>query len=149
VWRWGGGAGKWGRRRYDRTPVVTLVKVHPLRLRLSIPEREASSVRLGLAVRVRLEGDTTTHPGRIARISPAIEESSRTLSIESEVANPTGTLRPAAFANAEVVTESTEDTILVPETALASLLASTRPMSCPRGRPANGAERLDAPSRSS
>jgi RND family efflux transporter MFP subunit len=101
-------------------PVVTLVKVNPLRLRLSIPEREASSVRPGLAVRVLLEGDPTPHAGRVARISPAIEESSRTLSIEAEVANPAGTLRPGAFANAEVVTESTENTILVPETALAS-----------------------------
>jgi Cu(I)/Ag(I) efflux system membrane fusion protein len=67
-----------------------------------------------------LEGDPTVHAGRVARISPAIEESSRTLSIEAEVANPTGTLRPGAFANAEVVTESSQMAILVPETALAS-----------------------------
>lgn len=101
-------------------PVVTIVKVNPLRLRLSIPEREAAAVRPGLAVRVLLEGDPTPHAGRIARISPAIEESSRTLSVEAEVANPTGALRPGAFANAEVITESTESAILVPETALAS-----------------------------
>lgn len=101
-------------------PVVTIVKINPLRLRLSIPEREAAAVRPGLAVRVLLEGDPTVHAGRVARISPAIEESSRTLSIEAEVANPTGMLRPGAFANAEVVTESSQMAILVPETALAS-----------------------------
>jgi RND family efflux transporter MFP subunit len=101
-------------------PVVTIVKVNPLRLRLSIPEREAAAVRPGLAVRVLLEGDPTPHAGRVARISPAIEETSRTLSIEAEVSNPTGTLRPGAFANAEVVTESSESAILIPETALAS-----------------------------
>jgi len=101
-------------------PVVTIVKVNPLRLRLSIPEREASAVRTGLAVRVLLEGDPRVYEGRVSRISPAIEESSRTLSIEAEVANPNGVLRPGAFANAEVVTESTQVAILVPETALAS-----------------------------
>jgi RND family efflux transporter MFP subunit len=101
-------------------PVVTIVKVNPLRLRLSIPEREATSVKPGLMVRVVLEGDPTVHAGRVSRISPAIEESSRTLSIEAEIANPTGVLRPGAFANAEVVTESTQVAILVPETALAS-----------------------------
>lgn len=101
-------------------PVVTIVKVNPLRLRLSIPEREAAAVKPGLAVRVLLEGDPAVHAGRVARISPAIEESSRTLSIEAEVANPAGTLRPGAFANAEVVTESSQTAILVPETALAS-----------------------------
>jgi RND family efflux transporter MFP subunit len=101
-------------------PVVTIVKVNPLRLRLSIPEREAAAVKPGLAVRVLLEGDPVVHAGRVARISPAIEETSRTLSIEAEVANPSGTLRPGAFANAEVVTESAEVAILIPETALAS-----------------------------
>ncbi|GMV20416.1 MAG: hypothetical protein AMXMBFR57_03650 [Acidimicrobiia bacterium] len=101
-------------------PVVTIVRVNPLRLRLSIPEREASSVRVGLPVRVTLEGDPSVHQGRVVRISPAIEESSRTLSIEAEVANPTGVLRPGAFANAEVVTESRDLSVLVPESALSS-----------------------------
>jgi RND family efflux transporter MFP subunit len=101
-------------------PVVTIVKVNPLRLRLSIPEREAAAVRLGLAVRVLLEGDPTAHAGRVVRISPAIDETSRTLSVEAEVANTNGVLRPGAFANAEVVTESSQMAILVPEAALAS-----------------------------
>jgi RND family efflux transporter MFP subunit len=107
-------------------PVVTIVKVHPLRLRLSIPEREASAVRLGQRVRVTLEGDSTVHEGRVARISPAIEEGSRTLSMEAEVANPTGVLRPGAFANAAVVTESRELTILVPAAALVSFAGVDR-----------------------
>lgn len=101
-------------------PVITIVKVHPLRLRLSIPEREAQVVRVGQAVRVTLEGDSTVHAGRVARISPAIEETSRTLSIEAEVANLSGVLRPGAFANADVVTEAKESAILIPATALAS-----------------------------
>lgn len=101
-------------------PVVTIVKVNPLRLRLSIPEREAAVVRVGLPVRVTVEGETTPHDGRLVRISPAIDEASRTLSVEAEVANPAGTLRPGAFANAEVVTESRDLAILVPETAVVS-----------------------------
>jgi RND family efflux transporter MFP subunit len=108
------------------TPVVTIVKVHPLRLRLSIPEREASAVRVGQRVRVTLEGDTAVHEGRVARVSPAIEESSRTLSIEAEVANPTGTLRPGAFANASVVTESRDTTILVPAASVVSFAGVER-----------------------
>jgi RND family efflux transporter MFP subunit len=102
------------------SPVLTIVKVHPLRLRLSVPEREAAFVRVGQAVRVSLEGDTTVHAGRVARISPAIEEASRTLSIEAEVSNVSGLLRPGAFANAEVVTEASDTAMLVPATSLVS-----------------------------
>jgi RND family efflux transporter MFP subunit len=108
------------------TPVVTIVKVNPLRLRLSIPEREASAVRVGQRVRVTLEGDAAVHEGRVARVSPAIEETSRTLSIEAEVANPTGTLRPGAFANASVVTESRDTTILVPAASVVSFAGVER-----------------------
>src|SRR5512145_1756177 len=50
-------------------PVVSLVRVHPLRLRVAVPERDASSVRIGQVVRVRLEGDLTEHSGRVARLS--------------------------------------------------------------------------------
>jgi RND family efflux transporter MFP subunit len=107
-------------------PVVTIVKVHPLRLRLSIPEREASAVHAGQPVRVTLEGDPAVHGGRVVRISPAIEEASRTLSIEAEVANPAGVLRPGAFANAEVVTEARELAILVPASALVSFAGVDR-----------------------
>lgn len=101
-------------------PVVTIVRIHPLRLRLSIPERESSSIRVGQLVRVTVEGDSTVHQGRISRISPAIEENSRTLSIEAEVANVAGFLRPGAFANAEVVTEASDMAILIPASAIVS-----------------------------
>ena len=101
-------------------PVVTIVRVNPLRLRVSIPERESSSVRVGQLVRVTVEGDSTVHNGRVVRISPAIEENSRTLSIEAEVGNPAGLLRPGSFANAEVVTEASDIAILVPASAIVS-----------------------------
>lgn len=101
-------------------PVVTIVRVNPLRLRVSVPERESSSVRVGQLVRVSVEGDPAAHEGRVARISPAIEEDSRTLSIEAEVANVSGLLRPGAFANAEIVTETRDQVILVPATAVVS-----------------------------
>ena len=41
--------------------VVTIVRVHPLRLRLSVPEREAASVRPGQPVRVSVDGDPSVH----------------------------------------------------------------------------------------
>lgn len=107
-------------------PVVTIVKVHPLRLRLAIPEREAAAVRAGQMVRVTVEGDPVAHEGRVARISPAIEETSRTLSIEAEVANPAGVLRPGAFANAELVTAAHDMAIVVPPGAVASFAGVDR-----------------------
>jgi RND family efflux transporter MFP subunit len=99
-------------------PVVTLVRLHPLRLRLSVPEREAASVRRGQPVRVTVEGDPAVHPGTVVRLSPAIAEQSRTLLIEAEVPNSGGRLRPGSFAKAEVIVQQDERIVTVPAAAI-------------------------------
>jgi membrane fusion protein, multidrug efflux system len=99
-------------------PVVTIVRLHPLRLRLSVPEREAASVRRGQPVRVTVEGDVAVYPGMVARLSPAITEQNRTLLIEAEVPNVASRLRPGSFAKAEVVVQEDDRIVTVPATAV-------------------------------
>jgi RND family efflux transporter MFP subunit len=95
-------------------PVVTLVRTHPLRLRLAVPEREAGLVRVGQTVNLTVEGDPNKYHGRVARLSPAIAESNRTLMIEAEVPNGQGLLRPGSFAKADIVVESGQRIVTVP-----------------------------------
>lgn len=99
-------------------PVVTVVRLHPLRLRLAVPERDAVSVRRGQLVRVSVDGDAGVHLGTVARLSPAITEQNRTLLIEAEVPNTSSRLRPGAFAKAEVVVETGDRVVTVPASAL-------------------------------
>lgn len=99
-------------------PVVVLVQVHPLRLRLAVPEREATGIRVGQPVRLSVEGTPGDHTGRIARVSPAISEENRTLLVEAEVPNQDGSLRPGSFARAEIVVEADEPAVLVPASAI-------------------------------
>jgi RND family efflux transporter MFP subunit len=101
------------------TPLVTLVRMNPLRLRLEVPEREASNIRVAQKVRLKVEGNTNVYTGEIKRLSPAIEELTRMLWVEADVENP-GELRPGSFAKAEIVTDNTSRGILVPLNALSS-----------------------------
>jgi RND family efflux transporter MFP subunit len=94
-------------------PVVTLVRMDPLRLRLEVPERDAGRVRQGQAVRVFVEGDTNAHTGVVKRLSPAITAQSRMLVVEADV-HSDGVLRPGAFARAEIVTASDTPALTVP-----------------------------------
>jgi RND family efflux transporter MFP subunit len=95
-------------------PVATLVRMDPLRLRLAVPEREAVSVRLGQQVSLTVEGDPNQYQGRVARLSPAIAEDSRTLMIEAEVPNERLLLRPGAFAKADIIIEADQEIVTVP-----------------------------------
>lgn len=100
------------------TPVVTIVRLHPLRLRVEIPERDARGINAGQAVGVTVEGDSSVYNGRVARISPTFQEQSRTLVIEAEVDNRDGRLRPGAFAKAEIRTSTTDSLVMVPSSAI-------------------------------
>ena len=99
-------------------PVATIVRLHPLRLRVETPEREAQGIKVGHSVRVLVEGDQQSYSGRVARLSPAFQEQSRTLIIEAEVDNQQGKLRPGSFAKAEIQTSMTSDVVMVPATAI-------------------------------
>ena len=62
-------------------------------------------MQVGQSVRLTVEGDATEHVGRVARLSPAIQEQNRTLAIEAEIPNDNGLLRPGSFARAAIVTQ--------------------------------------------
>jgi RND family efflux transporter MFP subunit len=103
-------------------PVFGLVRTHPLRLRVAVPERDASSVQVGQAVRVRTEGDPAVHDGRVARLSPSIQEQNRTLIVEAEVANREGRLRPGSFARAEIVVEADRTAVMIPTSTIVTFV---------------------------
>src|SRR5438105_8791735 len=98
-------------------PVVSVVRIDPLRLRVDVPERESHSIRMGQSVRVTVEGDMDSYLGYIKRLSPTISEQNRVLSVEADVRN-NGRLRPGAFVKAEIVTNQTNTAVTVPSTAL-------------------------------
>src|SRR5262245_61806654 len=99
-------------------PIATLVRINPLRLRVSVPEREGSGVRVGHAVTLTVEGDPTVYRGRVVRLSPIVQEQNRTLLVEAEVPNESGFLRPGSFARVDIVTEVTQPIVTVPAGAI-------------------------------
>jgi RND family efflux transporter MFP subunit len=101
------------------TPIVNVVRMDPLRLRAEVPERESRGVRVGLTVRVTVEGDANVYTGKIARISPTITEQNRVLIVEAEVQN-NGQLRPGSYAKAEIVSDQSNAVIAVPANAIVS-----------------------------
>jgi RND family efflux transporter MFP subunit len=100
-------------------PIVQLVKSNPLRLRLEVPERECLLVRTGQVVQLLIEGDTNTYCGQIARLSPALDEQTRTLRVEADVPRQ-GPLRAGLFARARVVVTEDEKALTIPPEALIS-----------------------------
>lgn len=88
-------------------PVAEVMRIDPLRLRLAVPEREATGLRTGQPVRVRVSGPSGSdaaaeYSGVLARLAPSLDAQSRTLLIEADIENP-GSLRPGNFVQARII----------------------------------------------
>jgi multidrug efflux pump subunit AcrA (membrane-fusion protein) len=135
------------------------LRTDPLRLRLSVPEREAEGLTVGLPVRLSVgeapenamgespaaaqasenaDDAGATIPrgieGRIARLGPSITEASRTLEIEVEVPNFDGALRPGSFARAEIVVRAADPAVLVPASAVVSFAGVDKVIGVAQGK---------------
>jgi RND family efflux transporter MFP subunit len=106
-------------------PVLTLVRINPLRLRLEVPERLSAPIKVGLRVRMSLEGDTNVYEGHLLRVAPALDTRTRMLVSEAEFQNP-GTLRPGSFARAQILVEESVPTVAVPVDSLVSFAGIER-----------------------
>ena len=109
------------------TPLFTLVKIDPLRLKLEVPERMAPWIKNGQLVEVVLEAfEGKTFQGKVWRISPTVDQSKRTFVVEALVANPDGKLKPGSYARARVPTQKIERTMLVPAKAVNYVFGSNK-----------------------
>jgi RND family efflux transporter MFP subunit len=123
-----------GEYRAPGTPVLTVVRTSPLRLQLSVPEREVADLTAGLAVQLRVEGDRTTHDGRLERIGAAIDETNRTLPVEAVVPNPSNALRPGQFATADIIISDNDLALVVPQDAIVTFAGVQKVLTVREGR---------------
>jgi RND family efflux transporter MFP subunit len=101
------------------TAVVTLLRIDPLRLQLTIPSVQAGAVAAGQAVIARVDAfPGKTFEGKISAVNPLIAAESRSFTVEARVPNPGGQLKPGMFAVASINQGRTERAMLVPKRAV-------------------------------
>lgn len=108
-------------------PVVTLLRVDPLRLRLRVPDRLAFGVAAGQAVEFTVDGaDAVERLGKVVRTGPAIDRGDRTRLVEAEVQNADGALLPGAFCRARIVVAAATPVVTVPRAAVVTFAGVDR-----------------------
>ena len=99
--------------------VATIVRTNPLRVRIDIPEQAIPEVHVGQSV----SATTSSWPdksfsGHIARIAPSVTTNSRTLTVEAEIDNSSGALKPGQFATVRILQPRPVPAVLVPAKAV-------------------------------
>ncbi|MBP7142078.1 MAG: efflux RND transporter periplasmic adaptor subunit [Opitutaceae bacterium] len=99
--------------------IVTLMDYSTIRVHVPVPEIEAARIRTGQPVMVATESlPGKLFTGSVSRHSGALDERTRTLLVEADLANPDLTLRPGMYANVKIGVEHHDDALLVPAAAL-------------------------------
>jgi membrane fusion protein (multidrug efflux system) len=101
------------------TAVVTLLKVDPLRLQLTIPGVQAGRITAGQKVVATVDAfPGKSFTGEITAVNPAISAESRSFVVEARVPNAAAELKPGMFAVATIDQGKTERALVVPKRAV-------------------------------
>ena len=101
--------------------VATIVRINPLRVRIDIPEQAISEVKVGQSVSATTSAwPDKSFSGHIARIAPNVTANSRTLTVEAEIENGSGALKPGQFATVRILQPRPVAAVLVPSRAVVS-----------------------------
>jgi RND family efflux transporter MFP subunit len=99
-------------------PVVQLAEWSKLRLVVPVPESAVSQLQLGSAVQVHVSAMNRDFEGRVARFADALNDETRTMHTEIDVANSDGTLKEGMYAEAKIVLKQQNNALTIPIQAL-------------------------------
>lgn len=99
--------------------IATIVRTSTLRLKIDIPEAAMGKVATGQGISLQ----TSAYPdrnfaGTVVRIAPSLDPQARTLSVEAEVQNIDGLLKPGQFATVRITQSKPEPAVMIPAKAV-------------------------------
>ncbi|MFN0138661.1 MAG: efflux RND transporter periplasmic adaptor subunit [Pyrinomonadaceae bacterium] len=99
--------------------IATIVRTYVLRLKIDVPEASIGKVATGQSISLQ----TSAYPdrnfaGTVARILPSLNQQARTLTVEAEVPNPDGLLKPGQFATVRITQSRGENAVMIPASAV-------------------------------
>jgi multidrug efflux pump subunit AcrA (membrane-fusion protein) len=100
-------------------PVISIVRLDPLKVIAEIPERMAPWITDGRAVELRVDAyRDRTFAGKVTRISPAVNTATRAFPFEALVPNADAALKPGTFARVHIESGKVDDVLTLPYSAL-------------------------------
>ncbi|HUR99445.1 MAG TPA: efflux RND transporter periplasmic adaptor subunit [Pyrinomonadaceae bacterium] len=99
--------------------IATIVRTSTLRARIDVPEQDIAKVATGQGVSVQTSAwPDRNFAGTVVRISPSLNATARTLTVEAEIQNVDGLLKPGQFATVRITQSKPEPAVMVPVKAV-------------------------------
>jgi RND family efflux transporter MFP subunit len=96
-------------------PVMSIVRVDPLKVIAEIPEKMAPWIHDGQPVQLHVDAyPDRTFMGKVSRISPAVSTSTRAFPFEALVPNTDAVLKPGTFARVHIESGKIDTVLTLP-----------------------------------
>jgi RND family efflux transporter MFP subunit len=106
----------------ENTPVATIVQMSPLKLKTAVQEKFAGVIKAGQRVEFRVEAfPSESFDGKVAYVSPAVDQATRTFPVEAIVDNANHHLKPGFFAKGTIATKVDDNVMAVSDDAVSTL----------------------------
>jgi RND family efflux transporter MFP subunit len=99
--------------------LLTVMDASRLRVQVFVPESEVPLITNGVPTRITVEElPQRTFTGSVTRFAHALDQATKTMLAEIELADPTGALRPGMYASVQLELERKHDALLLPTGAV-------------------------------
>lgn len=99
-------------------PLVRLSQNNLLRLDIPVPESVVPRVHVGMPAQVQVPSLNKTYQGKVVRFADRVDDATRTMKTEIDIANPKLELVPGMYAYATIVLENKKSVLTVPVQAI-------------------------------
>ncbi len=101
-----------------QTKIVQLVKISPLKVEFSIPERYAGEVSPGFTISFVVDGISKSFTANVYAVAPKVDVDTRTIVARAIYPNRNEELKPGRFASVRALLSEIENTIAIPTQAV-------------------------------
>jgi RND family efflux transporter MFP subunit len=99
--------------------VATIVRTAVLRMKIDVPEQSISKITVGQSISAQVSAyPDRSFAGTVVRVAPTLNATSRTLTVEAEIENVGGLLKPGQFATVRITQAKPEPAVMIPVAAV-------------------------------
>ena len=98
--------------------IARLVKISPIKVEFSIPEKYANQVNIGYPVTFTVDGSNENYEAKVYAIDPQIEETTRSILIRAYYPNKNEELKTGRYTRVTLLLSRIDNAIAIPSEAL-------------------------------
>ena len=117
--------------------IARLIKIKPLKVEFSVPERYADNIKAGNSLIFSIEGSSEEYSASVYAVEPIIDATTRTITLRALFPNEKSQLQPGRYITVQLTIREKKDALKLPTEAVIPELGSEKVFIVKNGKAAD------------